>query len=84
MTQSLPDHKSEPQWNVNDFWPCIMENPAGCAATLTHNRAIGHLSLQKWLGQECNYVEQMSGTRASTTSGLATWNIQRMYSDINP
>jgi hypothetical protein len=56
--------ENEHQRSVNDFWQCIIENPEACTATLTHNRAITHLSWQ-------NLVV--------TTSGLCPQN-QRQWS----
>jgi len=56
ITHMLPHPKNERQWSVNDSWHCIMKNPQGCAATLTHNRTIGCLSRQQWLRQHHCYV----------------------------
>ena len=83
MTRSLPHPKNELQWSVNDFWPCILQNPKGCAATLTHKWTIGHLSRQKWLHQQCYYVLKSSVNRVSTTYGLASRKIQELCGDIN-
>ena len=59
-TGSLPYSKNERQWSVNDYWPCILENPNGCTATLTHNGTIGRLSRQQWSLQHAYYVLKIS------------------------
>jgi len=45
MILLLPS-KNERQWTVNYFWHCIIANPEGFAATLTHDQTIVCLSKQ--------------------------------------
>jgi hypothetical protein len=40
---SLLPPKNEHQWNVNNYWHCIIENAEGFAATLSHNRTFARL-----------------------------------------
>jgi len=84
MTCTLPHPINEHQQSSNDFWHCIMENPQGCMATLTHNQNIFRLSRQKWLRQRPYNVLQMSVNGVSTSCGLASWKIERLCGDINP
>jgi len=60
------------------------EKCMGCAATLSHNRTIGRRSRRKSLRQHSYYVWKMIVNRASTTSGLATWQMQGLCGDIDP
>jgi hypothetical protein len=43
-TTSLLCPKNVSHWSVNDFWPCIMQQWKGYAATLQDNRLICRLS----------------------------------------
>jgi hypothetical protein len=45
----------------------------GCAATLLHERAIGHLLRQKLLQQERYYALKISVNGASTIFVLGSW-----------
>jgi len=56
----------------------------GCAATLMHNRTIGHLSRQNLLRQHCFYVLKMSVNGVSTPFGHAFWKINWLSGDIKP
>jgi len=60
MTCLLPHPENERPLSLNEFWPCILQNPESSVATLTHNRTIGRVSRQKWLPQQCYYVLTMS------------------------
>jgi len=82
MTRSLPHPKNKLQQCVNNFWHCVMKHPAGCAGTVSHNRTIGHLSIEQWWWQQSYYVLKININRASTTFGLAFWNIHGLCSDV--
>jgi len=61
-----------------------LERTRACAASLTYNRTIGHLSRQKCLWKHHYYVLKLSSNGASTIFGLASETIQRLCGDINP
>jgi len=84
MTCTLPHPKKEHRWSVNDLWHCIMDNPEGCAATLTHNSTVGRLATQQWWRQHRYYVLKMSVNRASMTFGHASWKIKVLCNQVYP
>jgi len=76
--------KNEHQWSLNDFWHCIMENPEGLAATLTHNRTIACLSRQN-MGATTSLLCPKNERQWSVNNfGLASWKMQVLYGDIKP
>jgi hypothetical protein len=84
MTCSLPHPKNEREWSVNDFWHCVMKYPVSCAVTVSHNRTIGHLSIEQWWWQHFYYVLTMSVNRVSITFGLASWKMHGLCGDGTP
>ena len=84
MTRLLPHPKNERQQSVNNFWHCVMKHPVGCAGTVNYIQTIGRLSIQQWWQQHFYYVLKMSINRASTTFGLASWNIHGLCGDVTP
>jgi hypothetical protein len=52
--------------------------------TLCYNWTTGCLSSQKWTGQHRCYVLNVSVSRASLVSSVASWTIKGLCEDINP
>jgi len=84
MTRLLPHPKNDRQQSVNDFWHCILKNPKGCVATLTHDWTIGRVSRQKFLLRHHTYALKMSVNGASTILGLPSSLIKGPCCDIDP
>jgi len=84
MTCTLPHPINEHQRSVNDFWHCVMNHPAGCAGTVSHNQTMGRLWIEQWWWQHFYYVLEMSVNRASTTFDHASWNIHGLCGDVTP
>jgi hypothetical protein len=61
-----------------------LEKGMGFAATLPHNRAIGHLSRQKLWQQHRYYILKMSVNEVSMTFGLVCWIIFGLCGGMNP
>jgi len=78
----LPHPKNERQQSINYVWHCVRKYPVGCAVTVSHNRTIGHLSIEQWCWQHFYCVLKMSVNRASTTFGLASWKMQGLCGNI--
>jgi len=84
MTHSLPHTKNDRQRSVNDVWHCVMKHSVGCVGTVSHNRTISRLSIQRSRQQHFYYVLKMSVNRVSTTFGLASWEMNGLCGNINP
>jgi len=56
----------------------------GGAATLTHDRTIGHLSSQQCFRWHCHYALRMSVNGEATIFSLPLWKIKGLYDYIDP
>jgi hypothetical protein len=84
MTQSLSHPNNEHQRSVNEFGPCVMKYPVGCAVTVRHNQTIGRHCIEQSWWQHFYYVLKMSINRVSTMFGLAYWKLLGLCGVVTP